>query len=71
MKYQKPILALVTYLALVPLVYFIPPWVESVFQLGKLANVILSVAIIVPIISYGVMPLVMHWLSRLSDSAHQ
>ncbi|KXF82832.1 hypothetical protein [Enterovibrio coralii] len=52
---NRHVLALVTFLALVPLVYFIPDAVAHAFP-QKLMNVIISVGVIVPIISYGVMP---------------
>ena len=48
--------ALLTYLFLVPLVYFIPPEIDKVMKLPRILNVCLSVGIIVVIMSYLVMP---------------
>ncbi|SKA59905.1 hypothetical protein [Enterovibrio nigricans] len=64
MKQSTPpsqhILALVTFIALVPLVYFIPDLVGHTFP-DKLTRVVISVGVIVPIISCGVMPLFEEW----------
>jgi len=61
---NRHLMALVTFVALVPLVYFIPELVGQFFPGGKLLNVVVAVGIIVPIISYGVMPLAAKYLSR-------
>jgi len=64
---QKPsqhIMALITFLALVPLVYFIPDFVAFFLPSSKLLNVIVAVGIIVPIISYLVMPISLKLLSK-------
>mgnify|MGYP000214901188 FL=1 len=50
-------MALITYAALVPLVYLIPDMVGHFLPSGKLLNVVVSVGIIVSIMSYVVMPL--------------
>jgi uncharacterized membrane protein YraQ (UPF0718 family) len=52
------IMTLITFLALVPLVYFIPEFVGQFLPAIKWLNVIVAVGIIVPIISYGVVPIV-------------
>ena len=63
-KHQQHIMALITFLALVPLVYFIPDWIEPLLPESKLINVIAAVGLIVPIISYGVMPLCQRCLAK-------
>jgi len=67
MNNQKPsqhMMALITFLALVPLVYFIPDLVARFLPASKLLNVIVAVGIIVPIISYLVMPASIKLLSK-------
>ncbi len=61
---NEHVMALITFLALVPLVYFIPDFVEPFLPAIKWLNVVVVVGIIVPIISYGVMPLARFILSR-------
>ena len=56
---NKHLLALINYIALVPLVYFIPIWISPYLPDNKLLQVCIVVAIIVPIISYIVMPITM------------
>lgn len=63
-KPNPHLMALFTYLALVPLVYFIPGWISPYLPDNKLINVLVIVGIIVPIISYIVMPRVARWISR-------
>lgn len=61
---NKHLLALINYIALVPLVYFIPTWISPYLPDNKLLQVCIVVAIIVPIISYIVMPITMKVLVR-------
>jgi len=64
---QKPsqhLMALITFLALVPLVYYIPELVARFLPASKLLNVIVAVGIIVPIISYCVMPISIKLFSK-------
>lgn len=61
---NKHLLALINYIALVPLVYFIPIWISPYLPDNKLLQVCIVVAIIVPIISYIVMPITMKILVR-------
>ena len=49
--------AIITYLFLVPLVYYIPPNINKLTKLPRLLNVSLSVGIIVVLMSYLIMPL--------------
>jgi len=61
---KKHLIALINYVALVPLVYFIPDWVAPYLPANKLVQVCAVVAIIVPIISYIVMPLAIKRLAK-------
>lgn len=61
---NRHLIALITFLTLIPLVYFIPPALEVylmplLIELGlplRLSITIIAVAMIVPIISYLVIP---------------
>jgi len=64
---NKHLIALINYLALVPLVYFIPAWLQAYLPENKLLQVSIIVAIIVPIISYIVMPLAMKLLNKQKE----
>lgn len=61
---NKHVIALLTFLALLPLVYFIPDVVGQFMPAIKWLNVVVSVGIIVPIISYIVIPAAHLFLSR-------
>ena len=63
-KPNPHITALITFIALVPLVYFIPDFVGQYLPNHKLLNVVVAVGIIVPIISYIVMPVYLILLSN-------
>ena len=62
---NRHLIAAVTFLALVPMVYFIPDLLATYLPGSKLHNVILSVGIIVPIISYLIIPGFVLMLTRL------
>ncbi len=53
---NRHLMALVTFLSLLPLVYFIPELIILHVTDHKLLSTLLAVAIIVAIISYAVMP---------------
>ncbi|KGJ93038.1 hypothetical protein [Colwellia psychrerythraea] len=61
---NKHLLAVINYITLVPLVYFIPTWISPYLPNSKLLQVSIVVAIIVPIISYIVMPMTVKILVR-------
>jgi uncharacterized membrane protein (DUF485 family) len=61
---NKHLLALINYITLVPLVYFIPQWLSPYLPSNELLQVCIIVAIIVPIISYIVMPMTLKSLSQ-------
>jgi len=59
---NKHLLALINYVSLIPLVYFIPQWLSPYLPANPFLQVCIIVAIIVPIISYVVMPIAMKLL---------
>ena len=61
---NRHLVAFITFIVLVPLVYFIPDWVAQFLPQSKLLNVVVAVAMIVPIITYIVMPLATRHLSK-------
>ena len=61
---NQHVITLITFLALLPLVYFIPDVVGQFLPAIKWLNVTVAVGIIVPIISYVVMPTARLVLSR-------
>jgi antibiotic biosynthesis monooxygenase (ABM) superfamily enzyme len=67
-KPNQHLVPLITYLALVPLVYFVPDFVAQFLPANKLLNVIVAVGVIVPIISYMVIPISLKCLHRKIDN---
>lgn len=71
---NRHLIALVTFFALIPLVYFIPsglehyliPWLIEWNLPVRLTITILAVAVIVPIISYLVIPLMAKVFARFN-----
>jgi len=67
-KIRQPIsrhlITLITFLALLPLVYFIPDFVGQFLPKIKWLNVLVVVGVIVPIISYIVMPMTHFFIHR-------
>ena len=55
-------IAAITFIALIPLVYYIPDWMMQLLPSNKLSNTLISLALIVPIISYIVIPAT-NWLT--------
>lgn len=55
---NRHVIALINYVVLVPLVYFIPKWMNPYLPEDMWLQVAANVAVIVVIISYLVMPLV-------------
>ncbi len=60
---NRHLTAVFTFFALLPLVYFIPPWIASYISNNQLIITILAVLIIVPVVSYIFMP-ILHKLER-------
>ncbi|PCH62752.1 MAG: hypothetical protein COC19_02430 [SAR86 cluster bacterium] len=54
---NRHIMALVTFLSLLPLVYYIPGWIISNITDNHLGSTVLAVAIICVVISYFILPL--------------
>ena len=64
---NKHLIAVINYFALVPLVYFIPNMVSHYLPANKFLQVCVGVAIIVPIISYVVMPITLKRLTKNTE----
>ncbi|WP_210418628.1 hypothetical protein [Aliikangiella coralliicola] len=63
---NKHLIAFLTFVALLPLVYFIPPWVGTYISNDHFWITLISVALIVPIISYVVMPMMFYAINYFS-----
>lgn len=63
-KVSQHVIALITFLTLLPLVYFVPDFVGQFLPAITWLNVTVVVAVIVPIISYCVVPLAHFYLSH-------
>ena len=74
---NRHLIALITFLTLIPLVYFIPPALEIYLmtlltELGlpiRLSITTIAVAIIVPIISYLIIPASMKVFAKLNNQS--
>ena len=64
---NKHFIALINYIALVPLVYFIPQWLNRYLPANKFLQILIFVAIIVTIISYVVMPFTLKKLGKRAN----
>jgi hypothetical protein len=62
---NKHVIALLTYIILLPLVYIIPLLVMAYISKDHLSVTIISVTIIVPIISYIALPLTIRFYLKL------
>jgi len=62
---NKHFMALCTFILLLPLVYFIPPFVSSTISKDHLHVTVISVAIIVPLLSYIAIPLMLRTISLI------
>jgi len=62
---NKHFMALCTFILLLPLVYFIPPFVSSNISKDHLHVTVISVAIIVPLLSYIAIPLMLRTISLI------
>jgi len=61
---SRHLAALFTFIALLPLVYFIPPWIVEHISDDHRVATLLAVAIIVPIVSYLALP-ALFWFWRV------
>jgi hypothetical protein len=59
---NKHLIAMINYFVLIPLVYYIPQWVNPFLPVNKFVQVCVDLAIIVPLISYVFMPIVLKQL---------
>ncbi len=53
---NRHLVAFFTFIALLPLVYFVPPWVSQNVSSDRLIVTFTAVAVIVPIITYVALP---------------
>ncbi len=60
-------IAIFNYVTLLPLVYYIPPWLIHNLTDDHLYVTMISLTIIVPVISYITMPLFIRILGRLNN----
>jgi len=63
---NRHLIALINYFALVPLVYFIPNWLQPYLPDNRFLQTCIAVAAVVPIISYIVMPITIKLLHKKS-----
>ncbi len=59
-------MAAFTFMILLPLVYYIPPWLTRHVSDNHLLVTVLALAIIVPVMSYVALPLFIKSLARLN-----
>lgn len=64
---NKHIMAMITFIILLPLVYFIPPFVSYNLTSEHLHVTVISVSIIVPLLSYILIPLVIKIINLISN----
>jgi len=64
---SRHIVAVFTYVSLLPLVYFIPPWVVNNVTDNHLLATLLTLLIIVPLVSYVAVPLLVGMFKRLAN----
>ena len=62
---NRHVIAFLTFIGLLPLVYFIPPAIAQAVSSDQLVVTVLAVAVIVPIISYFWLPFALKVISRL------
>jgi antibiotic biosynthesis monooxygenase (ABM) superfamily enzyme len=62
---DKHLATLVTFASLVPLVYYVPLFIQPYLPDNRLINVVVALIIIVPLVSYISVPVLMAALQRL------
>ena len=53
---NRHLVAFFTFIALLPLVYYVPPWISQNVSADPLISTFVTVTVIVPIISYVALP---------------
>ena len=66
---NRHVVAVFTYIALLPLVYYIPPWLVQHVTNDHLLITVLALAIIVPIISYIALPVLFKLFELVNGKA--
>lgn len=66
LKPNKHFMSFLTFLLLLPLVYFIPSFITLYISEDRFLVSLISVAIIVPLLSYCLMPMLLKMLARFS-----
>jgi len=68
---MKPVnrhfMAMITFILLLPLVYFIPPFVNNNLTSNHLHVTVITVAIIVPLLTYLLIPMVVKIIHLISN----
>ncbi len=59
---SRHLVAFFTFIALLPLVYYVPPWVSKHVSSDPLVVTLIAVAVIVPIITYAALPVMLKLL---------
>ncbi len=63
---NRHVIALFTFIALLPLVYYIPPWVVRNVSDNHFLATVITLVIIVPIVSYIALPLLFKSLELIN-----
>lgn len=65
---NRHLIAVYTFFVLLPLVYYIPAWLQENSVSNRLLVTIMSLAIIVPIVSYIALPLLFKIMAYLNNN---
>jgi len=65
---NRHVIAIFTFVTLLPLVYYIPPWLVRNLTESHLWVTVISLAIIVPIVSYVALPVFFKVLGKLKET---
>ena len=65
--YNRHTIAFFTFVILLPLVYYIPPWLTHNVSDNHLYVTVLAVAIIVPIVTYVALPILFKTIEMINE----
>ncbi|GAA5446106.1 hypothetical protein Misp06_04315 [Microbulbifer sp. NBRC 101763] len=65
--HNRHLVVFITFLSLVPLVYFIPDGVAQILPDQKFLQVVVAVGIIVPVTSYLILPLALYAVKYINN----